>query len=242
MGMAIIRLPVITKRTKGITRKIMMTMKRKMTIIVPIRGMKKKRMKKKTMIVAAVEGTRTSMNTPTRAGLRNVDVNLVVAGGNPALTVGALPLWTATRLGGTPVRAGVHLMTKEEGPAVTKADADVVNLIRKGDDLPSHPAEDGLLNPLPGGEGVLSQTPNGDVVPNPREEDGPLPHRVTLLSAVAVPGLLPGINRVILPEAIPEIPVSSVIHRDSSPAVPEGPGMVGGGATPVAAGAPAAGK
>jgi hypothetical protein len=59
-------------------------------------------------------------------------------------------------------------------------------------------AEGGPLNPLPEG---------GDRPPRPAD-----------LPAEAIP--------IILPEATPVIPVSSVIQGGSSPAGPEGPGMV----------------
>lgn len=86
MEMAIIRLPVIMKRTKGITRKIMMTMKRKTTIVVPIRGMKKRGT---TMTAAVAGGIGTNMKPTTGDGIRTGD-------GNP-VEAGVLLPWTATR-------------------------------------------------------------------------------------------------------------------------------------------------
>lgn len=74
-------------------------------------------------------------------------------------------------------------------------------------------AEGGLRNPLPEGD---------DRPPHPAD-----------LPAVAIP--------IILPEATPVIPVSSVIPGGSSPAGPEGPGMADGRA-PAAAVAHGAGK
>jgi hypothetical protein len=63
-----------------------MTMKRRMIIVVPIQGMKRRR---RTMTAAVAGGIGTNMKPTTGAGLRNVD-------GNPAVA-GVLPLWTATR-------------------------------------------------------------------------------------------------------------------------------------------------
>jgi hypothetical protein len=140
------------KKKREIMMKTLMTMKTNTMrkILVPIPGMKKKRMKRKmSIITAAVGGEKiTIMSIQTVAGedLRNADANQAAVDGD-------LPPWTATSKGGLPVKADGPITNKEEDMVMTKAvmavPAAAVPAVARKEAVLAPPTGDGPLNHLP---------------------------------------------------------------------------------------------